>query len=481
MNKRTKLAVVTSIVLAFGLQLGSAAQPIADNLPAKPTEKPLVWRPMADAFDAYIMNPANKVMFARPDGHPYFASALEGRSDELMTFGPVALGKILRGDDVSRLLPSLAGYFNEDAGIFLNGTRGSSIECWYLMDVDALAAGIIRSKLADDPPSLKRLRSTADRLIEMTHQIAYNFNEQGYNFATKAPWTKKDIYRQPDAVGGYAYLMLFAYEMFGERKYLDEAQIGLMRYQAFTKDPWYEIPSGAMACLAAARLSAHYNYAQADLHKTLSFALDPEFGALQTGDWGGKEVNGLMRGWGGGNRHDAYSMESMVALPYLLPVLRYNVQYATDIGRYALNVAANMRWFYSQYLPAELQGRPQLTPAVPYERFSRTVDGHTPYATGDFASQRSVYGGAYALWFGEIIRPTQDDYILHSVCPRPTSWPRNRIRRICTTIPGRTLARSCWSWATGSSTYTRQFNIANCAEERKVQCRCGSPQAARES
>ncbi len=102
----------------------------------------------------------------------------------------------------------------------------------------------------------------------------------------------------------------------------------------------------------------------------------------------------------------------MVALPYLFPVLRYDTRYAEAIGRYALSLAANMRWFYPAYMPLEQQGRPDLHPAVPYERLSREENGQTPFAGGDFGSQRSIYGGAYALWFGEMIHPTEDDYIL---------------------------------------------------------------------
>ena len=387
-------------------------QPLVVDFPAKPSLKPLPWPRMADEFNAFVLDTVNKAMYARQDGCYYFPADLQGTSDELITYGPVVLGKILRGDDVGWLLPSLAGYFNQDAGIFLNGTSGNSIEYWYLLNVDALAAGIIRTKLSDDAVSIKMLRSTADRLMDMAHQIEYDFNDQGYNFESNTPWTRKDIYRQPDVVGAYAYLMLFAYEMFGDSKYLEESKIALLSYQDFEKNPWYEIPSGAMSCITAARLGAHYRDPDVDLHKVLSFALDPHYGAMQAGDWGGREVNGLIRGWGGADRGEAYSMESMVLLPYLLPVLRYNTQYAEEIGKYALNLSANMRWFYSDHMPSEQQSRPDLTPVMPYEKLTRTKKGYTPYAGGDFGSQRSIYGGAYVLWFGEIIRPTQDDYIL---------------------------------------------------------------------
>jgi hypothetical protein len=381
------------------------------NLPAHPAERPLAWRERGDAFDRYVMDTANKILQTRADGSQYFASALEGTGDGGMTtFAPLVLGKILRGDAVDSLVPSMAAYFNDEAGMFLDGTHADLCEYWYLMNVNALADGIVRTYLAHNAVWTGRVRKSADRLIDLAHQINYKFNDQGYRFNTRVPFTNQDIYRQPDTIGGYAYLMLFAYEMFDDAKYLAEAKKGLNLYQSFSKNPWYEIPSGAMACLAAARLSVRDP--QIDVHKIVSFALEADGHPMQTGDWGGKEVNGLMAGFSTEPAGEAYSMESLVTLPYLLPMLRYRPEFATDIGRYLLNTAANMRLFYSDCIPRESQSRPDLTSAIPYERLTKELNGKSPYASGDYGSHRSIYGGAYALWWGELVKPTEDPYIL---------------------------------------------------------------------
>lgn len=390
---------------------GAPYSPINDGLPAKPLEEPLAWRSIADAFDAYIMDSGNHVLIQRPDGKPGFVSALEGTTDGgLTTFGPILLGKILRGDDVAQLIPSLEGYFSVDAGIFLDGVGADLCEYWYLMNINALSAGIIRSKLPNDPKWTARLQSSFERLISLAHQIRYDFNDQGYNFKEHRAFTNKDIYRQPDAIAGYSYLMLLAFDIFGDQKFLAEAKIAVSRYQSFSHNPWYEVPSGAMGSLAAARLSTFDP--SVDLHKILRFVLDPNIGLMRTGLWGGKEVNGLMSGFSTEPPDEAYSMESMVALPYLLPVLRYRPEYANDIGRYALNTLANLRWFYSDHLPLDQQDRPELSAAFPYERLDKSAKGQSPYATGDYESHRSVYGGAYAMWLGQIVMPTADKYIL---------------------------------------------------------------------
>ena len=381
------------------------------RLPARPIEMPLQWGPMADAFEQCVMDPKNGVLRKRPNGDIYFTSALEANEDGGMTtFAPLVLGKVLRGNDVSALLPSLGAYFSEKAGIFLDGPNATLCEYWYLMNINAMAAAITRTSMRNNQTALERVRSSADRLIELAHQISYDFNDQGYKFDQHVPFTNQDRFRQPDTVGGYAYVMLIAYEMFQYPRYLEEAKTGIKHYQSFSHNPWYEIPSAAMACLAAARLSL--NDPTIDAHRELAFALDSRGGAMQIGVWNGREVNGLMQGFHSEPPDEAYSMESMVVLPYLLPMVRYRPELANVVGRYALNVCANLRWFFPEYLPANQQSRPDLTPAVPYERIDRVHDGLSPYATGDYKSHRSIYGGAYSLWWGALVRPTNEDYIL---------------------------------------------------------------------
>ena len=107
-----------------------------------------------------------------------------------------------------------------------------------------------------DAASVHRLKSSMDRLVTLAHEFDYNFNDQGYDFMEKKAFTVRDEYRQPDTVGGYAYLMQLAYETFGEVRYQDEAELAMRKYLSFLENPWYEIPSGAMACLAVAKMNA---------------------------------------------------------------------------------------------------------------------------------------------------------------------------------------------------------------------------------
>jgi hypothetical protein len=315
------------------------------GLPARPEERPLDFHALANAFDAWVMDPAHGLNTLTKDGRQVFPSALEGEPDGgLTTYAPMALGKELRGEGLPGLAASLKGYFSEPYGLFLDGAGATLCEYWYLMNVTAMAYGLIRLRFAKDAEWLARVEKSATRLKDMAQQLRYDFNSQGYDFAKAAAFTNHDIYRQPDAVGGYSYVMLLAWKMTGKELFLAEAKTAIDRYLDFAANPWYEVPSGAMAVLAAARLEA-MGY-PSNSRKALGFVFDAKCGLMATGHWGGREVNGLMAGFCTEPANQTYSMESMVTLPYLLPALRFRPDLAGEVARYSLNVAANMRWFY---------------------------------------------------------------------------------------------------------------------------------------
>jgi hypothetical protein len=404
-------AAATSLL---GSARGLAAAPDqagSSALPPRPVNQPLDFHAFADAFDTYVMNPAHGVNLRDKTGRQYFASALETTDEGGLTcYGPMAIGEELRGNGLQELGRSLGAYFSEPYGLFLDGPGATLCEYWYLMNVNALAFALIRMRFAQDAEWMERARRSAARLRDMAHQIRYDFNDQGYDYAAGKPFTRQDIYRQPDAVGGYSYVMLLAWAMTGEDFCLAEAKIAIDRYTAFPKNPWYEIPSGAMAVLAAARLES-MGYA-ANTRRCLEFVFDSNIGLMATGNWGFAPVDGLMAGFRTEPAGQAYSMESMVTLPYLMPALRFRPDLAAEVARYALNVTANLRWFYSQYLPRDHQSRPDLDPSIPYERLSREAHGQSPYAEGDFAGHRSVYGGAYVMWLDKMIHPEKDPWLL---------------------------------------------------------------------
>jgi len=414
LHRREFLAGLTAVGLAGWAEQGIGAIAGTDEwagLPDRPQERPLDFHALANDFDAYVMDPAHGLNSQTKDGRQVFPSALEGEQDGgLTTYGPMALGKELRGEGLEGLGVSLKGYFSEPYGLFLDGAGATLCEYWYMMNVTAMAYALIRLRFEHDTEWLARVERSAASLKAMAQQLHYDFNSQGYDFQKGAAFTNHDIYRQPDAIGGYSYVMLLAWKLTGKDFCLVEAKTGIDRYLSFAANPWYEVPSGAMATLAAVRLGA-LGY-QTNAKKALGFVLDSQVGLMATGRWGGREVNGLMAGFRTEPADQTYSMESMVTLPYLLPAVRFRPELAGEVARYALNVAANLRWFYPEYLPGENQSRPDLPPMFPYERLSREEKGHSPYATGDFAGHRSIYGGAYVMWLDKMVQPQGDPWLL---------------------------------------------------------------------
>lgn len=439
LNRRELLAGLAAFGLAGWTEqvIGAVAGTNSwSGLPARPSEPPMDLHSLANEFNAYVMDPAHGVNLRAKDGRQVFPSALEGLEDGgLTTYGPMAIGKELRGEGLEGLAASLKGYFSEQYGLFLDGAGATLCEYWYLMNVTAMAYGLIRLRFSQDAEWLARVEKSATRLKAMAQQIRYNFNSQGYDFAKGAAFTKQDIYRQPDAVGGYSYVMLLAWKLTEKEFCLEEAKTGIDRYLDFAANPWYEVPSGALAVMAAARLEA-MGY-PTDTRKALRFVLDAKAGLMAAGRWGGREVNGLMAGFRTEPADQAYSMESMVVLPYLLPAVRFRPELAGEVARLALNVTANMRWFYPNFLPRENQSRPELPAMIPYERLSREEKGHSPYATGDFAGHRSIYGGAYVLWLDQMIQPQGDRWLLR--------WDLNKTNFLDRDLPPAFLYYNPWS------------------------------------
>ena len=186
-NRREFLAGVTALGLTGWAEQGigwAIEAPGWSGLPARPEERPLDFHALANAFDAWVMDPAHGLNKRAKDGRQVFPSALEGEEDGgLTTYAPMALGKELRGEGLEGLATSLKGYFSEPYGLFLDGAGATLCEYWYLMNVTAMAYGLIQLRFGHDAEWLARVEKSATRLKDMAQQIHYDFNSQGYDFA----------------------------------------------------------------------------------------------------------------------------------------------------------------------------------------------------------------------------------------------------------------------------------------------------------
>ncbi|MCL2360265.1 MAG: hypothetical protein FWC73_00445 [Defluviitaleaceae bacterium] len=367
-----------------------------------PTRQVPDYEALTEDFNTHVYNQANGIRYIDTDGNTYFTAYSEGKGNEMVTWGILAVSQ---EEPWPGMAKTFENYFHPKHKIYMNTPGSTKTEYWYLLYVNTLAGVVYRCVFPDCKNAYTRMLESAESLQRMAVCIGYDFNDQGYDFTLGKAWTNKDIYRQPDTIGGYAYNMLFA-GLHGKRDdFIAEAVKGIKLYESFENNPWYEIPNGGTAVLAAAWLKSKGH--DINLEKILGYVLDTEEGPLQTGHWNGESVDGLMMGWRGDDRAyaiaSAYSMETLMPLPFLLPAVKYVPEMAKSITKYALNAVANFDLFYGRGL---YETRPDLSSAVPYEKLERERDGHSPAACGDFMGHRSVYGGGYLSWTNAIMRPT---------------------------------------------------------------------------
>jgi hypothetical protein len=176
------------------------------------------------------------------------------------------------------------GYFSEPYGLFLDGAGATLCEYWYLMNVTAMAYGLIQLRFAKGcgvagargEERGAAARTWRSRSNTTSIARATTFRQEELHF------TNQDIYRQPDAVGGYSYVMLLAWKLTGNGSFAWRKPRPESIATWILQNPWYEVPSGAMAVMAAARLEA-MGY-PANARKALGLCLDSKVGLMAQGD-----------------------------------------------------------------------------------------------------------------------------------------------------------------------------------------------------
>ncbi|MCL2544834.1 MAG: hypothetical protein FWE77_02820 [Clostridia bacterium] len=395
------------------MNLADYRVPAIDSMPDIPPLPLPDFARLNREFRQVLMDPANKAFtYNAQTGHPNFAAYLQSDSNEMVTWGILAVGEYLLGRDTRWIAPTFMDFFSEECGLFLNSPGQTSTEHWYMFYVNTLACAVAATLFAGDAAAMARVAASADTLRALARRLRHDFNQQGYHFREKKPFTQKDIYRQPDSIAGYAYAMLFAAERAGRPQYMAECRLAMDRYLAFAGNPWYEIPNGSAGLYTAAYLNAHGQ--AADVYKAAGWVFDHDEGALQTGRWGSQSIDGLMMGWRGDNRQyaldTAYSMETLMPLQFVLPAVRYAPGLAAAVAKYALNALSSFQLFYGRGTVKLQETKPELPAAVPYEKLA-PVPGGEPIAGGDFHGHRSIYGAGYLYWMEAMATRTNEPAI----------------------------------------------------------------------
>jgi hypothetical protein len=232
-----------------------------------------------------------------------------------------------------------------------------------------------------------KMRAIADSWLAALPVLSNNWEHTGFDFQTMAP---VDLaWNEPDMAIGIAWLEYMAYLKFQDLRYLAAADTCMTQMDARSANPFYETLAFFGPPLASrmnAELGRKYSTGK-HLNWVFSHTSDARPGwGCESGAWGNYDAYGLI-----GSTTDtsgyAFSMNSFTAAGLIVPVARYEPQYARLLGRWLLHVAANANLFYPDTLPANMQSsstwvQQNGVSTVSYEGL-RHLGATTPYATGD--------------------------------------------------------------------------------------------------
>jgi hypothetical protein len=364
----------------------------------------------------------------------------------LMSAGLVGIDKT--NQDGYNYVKMVQNYFNTDNGwnIIMNNTSarvgnlggGYARDWWY--DV---FPNVLYFAVADLFPDVERtdsiLRIVADQFYKADSVLAGNYHYSFFDYSTMEG-KRSHIPFQEDAAAGHAWILLAAYEKFGDQKYLEGARSAIEALLSQEESRFYEVlmPFGAYV---AARLNAEYG-GQYDIHPILNWTFDGATGensrngwGVISERWGDYDVHGLQ----GSIIHNdgfAFLMNTFDMAWSLVPMVRYDPRYAESVGKWMLNAANAARLFYANEIPDSHQSLPQyknLTRnVIAYEGLIKNdlferpeMEGISPVAVGDGprwiegnpdVSQFSLYGSAHVGIFGSIIQKTNVERILRLDC-----------------------------------------------------------------
>lgn len=388
----------------------SSRFPDVDRMPDHPALPVPALHELNERFRSALLDERNRILRYDDSGNPIFGAYIGSDSNELITWSIITLGEFFSGRDASWLTSTWPTFFSSQAQVYLNSPHSVECELWYMFYANTLCSAIQQTLFRNDPVARNRFAASADALCRMARALDYNFNHQSFRFDTMEPRTYKPQYRQPDSSGGYAYNMLFAALHADRPQYMEESLRAIRIYESMPSNPWYEIPNGSAALMAAAWLDAHGH--PRDINRVAGWLFDHDLGPLQIGKWGGEEIDGLMMGWFGDTRAQAmasaYSMETFMPLQFFLPAVRYCPQLADAVGKYVRCMLSNFQLFYARGSRPLYETKPELDASIPYERLEYERHGHIPAATGDFHGHRSIYGSGYLMWLEAMARPTSD-------------------------------------------------------------------------
>lgn len=339
-------------------------------------------------------------------------------------------------------------YFNSDTkwNIVMNNTNpavataggGYGRDWWYDVYPNVLYYGV--AALYPDVENTEFIqRMVAEQFYKADSVLNGNYDYSYFDYA-QMKGMRNNVPWQQDVAGGHAWVLYSAYEKFGDERYLQGAKSATQALVDQKESRFYEIllPFGAYT---AARLNAEHgtNY---DVTKLLNHTFD----GCQSKDgrygwgviaekWGDYDVSGLQGSITDGGGYGFFMNSVVMAWP-LVPMVKYEPQYAKAIGKFMLNAVNASRLFYPDQVDDTHQWLPELKNLthgiIGYEGIRKTDDynkaslkGISPVSIGDGPkwvagqpeeSMFSLYSTSIAGVFGAIVHTTDVEGILALDC-----------------------------------------------------------------
>ncbi len=349
-------------------------------------------------------------------------------------------------------------YFNSDTkwNIVMNNTNpavamaggGYGRDWWYDVYPNVLYYGV--AALFPNVENTEMIqRTVANQFYSADSTLNGNYNYSYFDYA-KMKGMINNVPQQQDAAGGHAWVLYSAYQKFGDERYLKGAKSATEALLNQKESRFYEIllPFGAYT---AARLNAEQgtNY---DVTKLLNWsfdgcqAKDGRYGwGVIAERWGDYDVYGLQGSITDGGGYGFFMNSVAMAWP-LVPMVKYEPQYAKTIGKFMLNAVNASRLFYPDQVDDAHQWLPEMKDItngiIGYEGIRKMDDynnpalkGITPVSLGDGPkwvagqpkeSMFSLYSTSIAGIFGAIVHTTDVEGILALDCNITDFYAENK-------------------------------------------------------
>lgn len=446
-----------------------------DQMPNLPEPyKILDWRKKALDFDAYVFNFDTRIC-----GNPVIWLDSAQRNIPQTTFGlytavndsrqgpknnngefheslnslAALLGGGLVGIDKTsqngyNYVKMVQNYFNSDNGwnIVMNNTcpevallgGGYGRDWWY--DV---FPNVLYYAVCDVFPGVSGADSIqhviAEQFCKADSVLNGNYDYSYFDYSQMKVMVN-NIPLQQDAAGGHAYVLYAAYKKFGDPRYLQHAKSALEALLSQKESRFYEILL-PMSAIVASRLNAEEG-TQYDVKKILDWTFDGcqnpngRYGwGVMAGRWGDYDVSGLQGSILDGGGY-AFFMNSVKLTWPLVPMVKYEPQFATAIGKWMLNNVNACRLFYPGEIDDEHQWLPEMKGLtdnnIAYEGLRKTdcygkesLKGIEPVALGDgpnwtpanpAESMFSLYSTSPVGILGAMVSETSESGILRINC-----------------------------------------------------------------